>query len=83
MTDRDADVGTIAIADLLAARRVEVVPRLALTPDEAAAAIGVSRRHFFEHVLPDLRVVRSGRRRLIPVRQLERWLEENTERVFG
>jgi excisionase family DNA binding protein len=78
----EPESGTIAVADLLAARHLEVVPRLALSPSEAAEAIGVSRRHFFEHVLPQLRVVRSGRRRLIPVHQLESWLEENAERVF-
>ena len=50
--------------------------RLALRPDEAAAAIGVSRDFFDEHVLPELRIVRRGRRRLVPIRELERWLEE-------
>ena len=65
----------VALADLLAVRRVEIVPRLAVSPEEAAAAIGVSRRHFYEHVLPELRLVRSGRRRIIPLRELERWLE--------
>lgn len=51
------------------------VRRLALSPDEAAAALGVSRDFFDEHVLPELRVVRRGRRRLVPVSELERWLE--------
>ena len=51
--------------------------RLALSPDEAAAAVGVSRDFFDEHVAPELRIVRRGRRRLIPVRELERWLEES------
>jgi len=50
-------------------------PRLALSPDEAAGALGVSRDFLDEHVMPELRVVRRGRRRLIPVRELERWLE--------
>lgn len=51
--------------------------RLALSPDEAAAAVGVSRDFFDEHVAPELRIVRRGRRRLVPVRELERWLEES------
>ncbi len=51
--------------------------RLALTPAEAAAALGVSRDFFDQHVLPELRVVRRGRRRLIPVRELERWLDQH------
>ena len=51
------------------------VARLALAPNEAAAALGVSRDFFDEHVLPELRIVRRGRRRLVPVRELERWLD--------
>ena len=58
-------------------------PRLALTPNEAALAIGVSRSHFFAAVLPELRVVRSGRCRLIPVGELERWLDRNAARAVG
>lgn len=48
--------------------------RLALSPAEAAAAIGCSRDFFDEHVLPDLRVVRRGRRVFVAVAELERWL---------
>ena len=57
--------------------------RLALRPDEAARAVGVSRSFFFETILPELRVVRRGRVRLIPVSELERWLDANASRVFG
>lgn len=49
--------------------------RVALSPDEAAQSLGVSRDFFDEHVRPELRVVRRGRRILISVRELERWLE--------
>jgi hypothetical protein len=31
----------------------------------------------------ELRIVRRGRRRLIPVRELERWLDENATRALG
>jgi excisionase family DNA binding protein len=48
--------------------------RLALSPDEAAQALGVSRDYFDEHVKPELRIVRRGRLILIAVRELERWL---------
>jgi hypothetical protein len=48
--------------------------RLALSPTEAAQAIGCSRDFFDEHVLPELRVVRRGRRVFIAVVELERWL---------
>jgi hypothetical protein len=57
--------------------------RLAYSPDEAAALIGVSRSFFFEHVLPELRVVRVGRRRIVALRELERWLDENGSRSVG
>jgi len=48
--------------------------RLALSIDEAAAALGISRDHFDRHVLPRVKVVPIGRRRLVPVRELERYL---------
>jgi excisionase family DNA binding protein len=57
------------------------VPRLALSPDEAAATLGVSRDYFDEHVAPDLRIVRRGRRRIVPVRELERWLDQEAARA--
>jgi excisionase family DNA binding protein len=49
--------------------------RLALSKREAADALGVSVDFLEEHVMHELRVVRRGRRRLIPVRELERWLD--------
>jgi excisionase family DNA binding protein len=49
--------------------------RLALSPVEAAESIGCSRDFFDEHVLPELRVVRRGRKVLIPTAELQRWLE--------
>src|SRR5438874_12089378 len=51
--------------------------RLALSKQEAAEALGVSVDFFEEHVMHELRIVRRGRRRLIPVRELERWLDES------
>ena len=53
------------------------VPRLALTRAEAAEAIGVSLDSFERHVQPELRIIRRGRMRLIPLRELERWATEN------
>lgn len=55
------------------------VPRVALTLDEAAAALGLSRDSLERHVLPDVRIVRRGRLRLIAVRELERWAAEAGE----
>ena len=56
--------------------------RLAYSPDEAAGALGVSRDYFDRHVMPELRVVRRGRLRLIPVAELERWLAESAWRAL-
>lgn len=57
-----------------------ITPRLALSKAEAAQALGISVDFLEDHVLAELRVVRIGRRRLIPVAELERWLAERTER---
>jgi hypothetical protein len=57
------------------------VPRLALSPDEAARSLGVSRDYFDAHVAPELRIVRRGRRKLVPVRELEVWLDREAARV--
>jgi hypothetical protein len=59
------------------------IPRIALTPPEAAAAIGVGPDFFDANVAPELRLVRRGRKRLVPVAELERWTAENAERVLG
>jgi excisionase family DNA binding protein len=53
------------------------VPRLALSIGEAAEALSVSRDFFDEHVRHELRLIRRGRKVLVPVRELERWLEQN------
>lgn len=52
---------------------------LTYTQREAATAAGVSLSFFQRHVLPELRVIRRGRRTLIPVREVERWVEESAE----
>jgi len=57
--------------------------RLALSPDEAAQALGVSRDFFDQHLLPELRIVRCGRRRLIPLTELERWLNQAASRPLN
>ena len=53
------------------------VPRVALTIDEAAEALGVSRDHLERHILAELRVIRVGRRLLVRVAELERWAERH------
>ena len=52
-------------------------PRLGLTVAEAASAVGMSESSFKRHVQPELRIVRRGSLRIIPVPEIERWLEGN------
>jgi hypothetical protein len=58
------------------ARTESTVPRMLLTRREAARALGMSLRHFQRHVQPHLRCVYSGQLRLYPVRDVERWAED-------
>jgi hypothetical protein len=57
------------------------IPRLALTREEAAAALGMSLNSFERHVQPTIRLVRLGRMRLVPVQELGRWLGEHASRA--
>jgi hypothetical protein len=63
------------------ARRPDL--RLALNQQEAAAALGVSPDFFQQHLRHELRCVRRGRRRLYPVGELQRWLDDNASRALG
>ncbi len=56
--------------------------RLALTPAEAAAAIGCSRDFFDLHIGPELRWIRRGRLKLVAVAEVERWLEREAARTL-
>jgi excisionase family DNA binding protein len=60
---------------------VRLGPRLALSPDEAAGVLGVSRDYLDEHVISELRIVRRGRRILIALTELERWLDRSAARA--
>jgi hypothetical protein len=56
---------------------------LTLSKAEAAAALGVSVDFFEDHVMHDLRIVRGGRRRLVPIQEPVRWLDDNASRALG
>ncbi len=56
--------------------------RLAYTKTEAAVALGVSIDTLERHIMAELRVVRRGRLVLIPVTELQRWLEQNAARTL-
>lgn len=55
------------------------IPRIALTRAEAAAALGMSLDSFERHVQPELRLVRRGSMRLVPVAELGRWVADVAE----
>jgi excisionase family DNA binding protein len=58
------------------------IPRVALTIPEAAASLGVGVDFFNENIRSDLMVIRRGSKRLITVTELQKWCEENAERVL-
>jgi len=55
------------------------VPKLAYTIAEACAALSVSWDTWHAHIEPDVRLVRIGTRKLVPVTELQRWLDQTAE----
>lgn len=66
----------------LSERPLAAIPRVALTPAEAAAALGMGLTSFKKYVQPQVRIVRRGKLRVIPVSEVERWAEENAEHIL-
>jgi len=64
-----------------AARTREGVPRLALDIGEACQSIGVSWDTWNAHIAEHVKTVRVGRRKLVPVSELQRWLDQNAHRL--
>ena len=58
------------------------IARLALTATEAPEALGVSDDFFREHVACELRWVHRGRKKLVALTELQRWLEESAARTL-
>jgi excisionase family DNA binding protein len=58
-------------------------PALALSVEQACEALGVSWDTWHASIEPDVKIVRLGRRKLIPVAELERWLDEHAETALG
>lgn len=54
-----------------------VIEPVTVDRETAAEMLGMSRAHFERHVQPDLRLVRSGKLRLVPVAELKRWVERS------
>ena len=63
------------------AARKQSPPTLALSVEQACQALGVSWDTWRAHVEPDVRLVRLGRRKLIPVSELQAWLDRHAESV--
>jgi hypothetical protein len=56
---------------------------LAVQQPEAARMLGMSVDSFQRQVAPEIRAVRlSGKLKLYPVRELERWLDDHAEHVL-
>jgi hypothetical protein len=55
---------------------------IALAKPDAAAALGMSIDSFERYAMADLRCIRRGRLRLYPIRELERWADEQAERLL-
>lgn len=56
--------------------------RLAYSKAEAAEALGVSVDYLEDHVWPELRIVRRGRRCFASRKELERWLDQSASKVL-
>ncbi len=55
--------------------------RVTVVPNEAASMLGVSRDFFDEHIKPELRIIRRGSKTiLIPITELERWVDHSAAR---
>jgi hypothetical protein len=61
--------------------RIAVTP-IALTRPAAAAALGISTDSFDRYVRAEVRCIRRGSMRLYPVAELQRWADENAERLI-
>lgn len=82
LAQRTAELVAARVDAADSAAALRSTDRLALTKTEAAEALGVSVDHLDRHVLPGLRIVRSGRLRLIPVDELAGWLERSASRAL-
>jgi hypothetical protein len=85
MVEVDVDVAALAaaLARALAAELALASQRTALRPEEAAASLGISRDSFDLHVAPRLRWLRLGRIRVVPIRELEAFLQKEAARELG
>jgi excisionase family DNA binding protein len=62
---------------------VAPIPRVALTRTEAAASLGMSLDSFERWVQPSIRLVYLGKMRLVPISELQAWVESHAERTLS
>jgi hypothetical protein len=55
---------------------------VAVTREHAARLLGMSTDSFERHVQAEVKMIRRGKLRLVPVSELERWAERNAEHVL-
>ena len=55
---------------------VAPIPRIALSRHEAAAALGIGLDSFERYVQPHVRMIRWGRLRLLPIAELNRFVDQ-------
>jgi hypothetical protein len=55
---------------------------VAVSREDAAAALGMGITLFAEKVQPELGVIRMGAKVLIPTAELQRWVEEHAKKVL-
>jgi hypothetical protein len=65
--------------DVVSAVGKPTTPALALSIEQACASLGVSWDTWKASIEPDVRLVRLGRRKLVPVTELQRWLDKHAE----
>lgn len=63
-------------------RSPDAVPRLALNITEACDALGVGWDFWKAHVAGEVKIVRRGGRQIVPVTELQRWLDCNAESLL-
>lgn len=63
----------------IAQRGLALGERIALRRDHAAEALDVRVDFFDEHIAPELRAVRRGRKTLYSVDELRAWFDENAD----
>jgi len=61
---------------------VEPILRVAYDREEAAAALGMKLDSFERWVQPEIKMIRLGKKRLVPVAELQRWATEAAERTL-